>query len=571
MTASLTALSDWRNLSLPQQIAQMVVVRASGHLFDSQIQYPAWEPTADRLQHWIQKLGVGGVILLGGTATEVGLRTQLLQNWASVPLLIAADIEEGVGQRFAGATWFPPPMSIGAIAQKDLQLAVSYAEQMGAVTAEEALAIGINWILAPVVDVNNNPANPVINVRAWGETPEIVSHLATAYLRGAQRHPVLTAAKHFPGHGDTATDSHLDLPLMPHSLDRLRQIELPPFRAAMSAGVDAVMSAHLQVPSLDPDRPATLSAATLTTTLRQEMGFEGLIVTDALMMGAITQRYGANEAPVLAIEAGADLVLMPIDPAGAIEAIGAAVASGRIPLTQVHASLERIWQAKHKVRTTHVSGNSSHAWEQVPPPAIDPQAMMAHLAQPSSQATVTAMLKDSLRLHHPGISERLQAGQPAEEPTKTPLRNLIIVDDFSNTPFLSRQAPAILLPQERGYQLQWVDRHTPTLPLQDDPEFHQPTLLQLFVRGNPFRGDTGLTQIAQTWFQFLLQTHQLQALAIYGSPYLVEQFVADLPAQISYAFSYGQMPAAQAIVLASLLDEAVPLVQSTERNSEFTD
>lgn len=211
------SLPDLDTLSLAEQVAQMIVVRASGYLFDHQIQYPAWEPPTAKLQHWLENLGIGGAILLGGSAGELALRSQQLQNWAKTPLLIAADIEEGVGQRFSGATWFPPPMAISALTRKKPSLAQHYAAQMGAITAQEALSIGINWVLAPVVDVNNNPNNPVINVRAFGETPDTVSELITAFIRGAKTYPVLTAAKHFPGHGDTATDSHLDLPVLPHS------------------------------------------------------------------------------------------------------------------------------------------------------------------------------------------------------------------------------------------------------------------------------------------------------------------------------------------------------------------
>ncbi|NJN88572.1 MAG: beta-glucosidase, partial [Leptolyngbyaceae cyanobacterium SL_7_1] len=264
-------LPDRESLTLAEQVAQMIVVRASGYLFDHQIQYPQWEPTAEKLQHWIQDVGVGGVILLGGSAVDVGLRSQHLQSWATIPLLIAADIEEGVGQRFEGATWFPPPMALGEIAQTDLEQAIALAKQMGQVTAVEAVAIGINWILAPVVDVNNNPQNPVINVRSFSNLPAQVSQLATAFIQGAQSHPVLTTAKHFPGHGDTAIDSHLELPVLPHSLERLQVIELPPFQAAIAAGVDAVMTAHLQIPALDAHHPATLSAEILTKTLRQQL------------------------------------------------------------------------------------------------------------------------------------------------------------------------------------------------------------------------------------------------------------------------------------------------------------
>ncbi|WNZ25372.1 beta-glucosidase [Leptolyngbya sp. NK1-12] len=551
----MTPLPDWQSLSLAQQVAQMVIVRASGHLFDHQIQYPLWEPPAARLKGWLHDLGVGGVILLGGSAAEVGLRTQQLQSWAKLPLLVAADVEEGVGQRFAGAVWFPPPMAIGAIAAQDLDRALTYASQMGAATAQEALAIGINWVLVPVVDVNNNPANPVINVRAWGETPEMVSQLTAAFIRGAQQYPVLTAAKHFPGHGDTAVDSHLELPLINHDKTRLETVELPPFRSAIAAGVDAVMTAHLQLPIWDPEAPATLSRPILTHLLRHQLGFAGLIVTDALVMGAITRQYGANEAAVRAVAAGADVLMMPADPEGAIEAICAAIESGQIPITQIQASLERIWQAKQKAQPLS-DGDTSHAWEQLPPPPIQ----LEQLAQPQTIATVEAILRDSLRLHRPHPS-RLEISAPA--------RNLILVDDALNCTCLNRQAPAITIPSQLGYHLQVVDSYTPAHPdsLPNEPA---PTLLQLFIRGNPFRSSASLIQLAEDWLQSLLHTDQLQALVIYGSPYVMDhiltrfQFAPDIP----YAFSYGQMPTAQAVALEALLGD---LQTESTGGREFTD
>jgi beta-glucosidase len=243
-------------LPLAAQVAQLVVVRASGTLFDHQRRYPQWEAPQADLQRYVQELGIGGVIWLGGTAAELGLRTQQVQGWAEIPLFMAADVEEGVGQRFAGATQFPPPLALGAIAQTDLDQACTYAEAMGAATAQEAIALGLNWLLAPVVDVNNNADNPVINVRAFGQTPHRVQALTQAFIAGAQRHPVLTAAKHFPGHGDTAVDSHLQLPIVSHDRDRLAQIEFPPFHSAIAAGVDAVMTAHLQVPRPRPRPPS---------------------------------------------------------------------------------------------------------------------------------------------------------------------------------------------------------------------------------------------------------------------------------------------------------------------------
>lgn len=534
-------LPDLDTLSLRHQVAQMVVVRASGYLFDHQIRYPQWEPPFATLADWLTHWGVGGVILLGGSATELALRTQQLQELASIPLLVAADVEEGVGQRFPGATWFPPPLALGAIAQTDLEAARHFATAMGRVTAQEAQAIGLNWVLAPVTDVNNNPANPVINVRAFGETPEIVSALASAFIRGAKEYPVLTVAKHFPGHGDTAVDSHFDLPTLPHSVERLRQIELPPFQAAIAAGVDSVMTAHLRIPALDATYPATLSDRLLTKELRQRLGFTGLIVTDALIMGAIAKAYGPNEAAVLAVEAGADILLMPGDPVGAIQAICQAVETGRIAPDHIRASVERIWQAKQTVCYPPIIGATSHTWESLPP-TLQPHHLTSQLAQPTAHKSVEVILQRSLRAHVP---------HPIAIALGSTGRNLIIIDNALNSKEVGPQAPAIAIPAHHGYHLQVVDENTPASCLPSlTPS--QPTLLQLFIRGNPFRGRAGLTQTAQAWFDELLQSHQLQALIIYGSPYVLDAFLPQLPPELPYVFTYGQMPAAQAIALQTL-------------------
>jgi beta-glucosidase len=550
------SLPNLDNLSLEEQVAQMVVVRASGYLFDHQIQYPDWEPPAKQLQHWLQDLGVGGVLLAGGSAGEVAIRSQQLQNLAKVPLLIAADIEEGVGQRFAGATWFPPPMAIGAIAAKDKQKAQVYASQMGAITAQEALAIGINWILAPVVDVNNNPQNPVINVRAFGETSAVVSQLATSFIEGTQKYPVLTTAKHFPGHGDTATDSHLELPVLPHSASRLGEVELPSFKAAIASGVDAVMTAHLLIPAWDDEYPATLSRQVLTQLLRSSLGFKGLIVTDALVMGAIANRYGADEAPIMAVEAGADIVLMPVSPEGAIQAICEAVAAGRISRERIQASVKRIWQAKAKVcgelGTQAGRGKDSGLKALTKNPLLQ-------LAQPSALTTVANILQDSQKI---GGSVPL----PPEPPhSARKLCNLIVVDDALTCDFLGRNAPAVVLPRQLGYELQLIDRHTPSISKDlCDSSLEQSTLLQLFVRGNPFRGSIGLTPVAENFLNKLLKKNNLQALVIYGSPYVLEQFQPDLPSDIPYVFSYGQMPEAQSAALEVLFSQSTRVQTFTQ-------
>ncbi|MCM1981962.1 beta-glucosidase [Lyngbya confervoides BDU141951] len=515
-----------------------MVVRASGYLFDHQIRYPSWEPPAATLKHWLQDLGVGGVILLGASAGELALRTQELQDWAKIPLLLAADVEEGVGQRFSGASWFPPPMALGAIAQRDLAKAKFYARQMGSFTAQEALAIGLNWVIAPVVNVPHNPHNPVMNVQAFSDHPQIVADLATAYIQGAQQHRIITTAKHFPGHGDTVIESPLQLPELPHPRHRLFQVEIPPFQAAIAAQVDSIMSAHLRIPALDRIYPATLSDRILTRLLRQDLGFEGLIVTDALVMGAIAHPYGPNEAAVLAIEAGADLLMMPADPPGAIAALCDAVETGRIAAERIQASLERIWRTKQKITTFGAdSALHPHAWEQQMPSPIDLEA----IAQPQCLQVIRDLLRDSNQCRGQ-ISRSAQPG-----------RTVIVVDSLLECDFLHPQAPAVAHLQSQGYEVQMIDAHGLDLELEQDRQAAWPTILQLFVRGNSFCGSAGLQDSARHWFNQLLRRQCLEALVIYGSPDLLAEFFPQLPETLPYGFSYGQMPLAQQLVLEALL------------------
>lgn len=550
-------------LDLAQQVAQMVVVRTTGHLFDHEVEYPQWEASNADLQRYLA-LGVGGVILLGGSAAEVGVRSQQLQSLAKYPLLIAADIEEGVGQRFSGATWFAPPMALGAIAQQNLPLARDLAEQMGRAIAQEAMAIGINWLLAPVVDVNNNPANPVINVRAFGETAEIVAQLTRAFIQGAQAFPVLTCAKHFPGHGDTDVDSHLSLPVVKHDFARLQSLELVPFARAIASRVDSVMTAHLQLPQLDAAHPATLSQPILSGLLRRDLGFDGLIVTDALVMGGITQQYGANEAAVLAVEAGADILLMPGDVEGAIAAVCEAVNSGRIPQAVILRAVERIWRAKHKIADLPVTDAASrHAWQQqaVPPVQIE------QIATAANRVIATDILQAAQQVSHApprSLSEAISA-------PLIPGQNLVLVDDLLHCPFLGRTAPAITLPTAQGYRLHLVDSRSATLQtlnLAFNPEVA--TLVQLFIRGNPFRSGSGLSEIALKYLEALGE--HVQAVVVYGSPYVWQQIQAVLPAGTPSVFTYGQMKAAQAIALQPLLSPTERLdAQPVSAGSAFTD
>ncbi|MBP0015991.1 MAG: beta-glucosidase [Cyanobacteria bacterium SBLK] len=525
-------MSQQPKTSNRQLIAQMLVVRASGHLFDEQIRYPVWEATNQQLRYWLAELNVGGVILLGGSAVELAARSRQLQNWAKTPLLIAADIEEGVGQRFPGATWFPPPMALSAIADKIT--AKKCAAEMGKTTARESLASGINWILAPVVDVNNNPDNPVINIRAFGDTPETVAELAEAFISGCQQYPVLTTAKHFPGHGDTAVDSHLALPAIAHAENRLRAVELVPFQRAIAAGVDSVMTAHLRVLAWDGDVPATLSYAILTERLRQKLGFEGLIVTDALVMAGVAKITDPEEVCLRAIEAGADILLMPANPEKAIEAIERAIQSGRISRDRICASVERIRTAKAKIINLQESSHSKNKT------AISLSFDSAQFYTPRDRQTVATILGESLQ----------KGGNLPFLPSLIPHEgiNAIVVPYLLGNDFLDLHVPAVTIPQQFGYKLQLLELQNLQQLLNCSS-----IALQLFLRGNPFRGRASLTPESKSVLKSLLRNGKVEALALYGSPYIVEWLLPTLEPHIPWTFSYGQMPAAQKIAWESLL------------------
>ena len=338
-------------LTLRQKVGQLIMPWVLGDFA------PEGSPSHDRILEYIEDQGIGGVIMSVGSPTEVAAKLNDFQAHSDIPLLVAADLETGAGFRMrgavqmpgtielGGATDFPSLMAVGATADPQL------AYEMGRITAREARGVGIHIPFAPVLDVNNNPDNPIINVRSFGENPEDVAELGAAFVRGVQEHGAIATGKHFPGHGDTETDSHLGLPVIPHSRARMDSVEIFPFRHAIEAGMGAVMTAHISVPSLDGGvgDPATLSSAVLTDLLRDEMEFDGLLFTDAMDMSAISRGFGAEEASVRAIEAGADVILMPPSVERAVEGIAAAVESGRIEASRIDASVRRILETKKQM------------------------------------------------------------------------------------------------------------------------------------------------------------------------------------------------------------------------------
>lgn len=340
------------SLSVREAVGQLIMPWMSGA-------YAAADgPEMEEFLGYVEEGLIGGVVISIGLPHSYGAKLNLLQDRARIPLLVASDFESGgPGMRInhvyalpsllpqGGGTAFPPTMAFGAIGEE------SFAREYGRITALEARAVGVHLNFAPVLDVNSNPANPIINTRSFGEDPLLVARLGVAYLAGAREGGVLTTAKHFPGHGDTRSDSHVELPVVDADMERLEAVELVPFRRAVEAGVDAIMTAHVAVPRLlGPEGPpATLSAFFLTELLRRRMGFGGIILTDALSMRAIADHYGAGEAAVLALEAGADILLAPGDVRETARAVEAAVASGRLSRERIWVSARRVLEAKARV------------------------------------------------------------------------------------------------------------------------------------------------------------------------------------------------------------------------------
>lgn len=296
------------------------------------------------VRRWVDSLHVGGVLVSVGGPLDVAAKLNDLQRRAPLPLLVAADLESGASFRLTGATATPPNMGVAAGGRDE------DAEAIARITAREGRAVGIHVTFAPVADVNNNPDNPVINIRSFGEDPAAVARLVRAAVRGLESEGMASAAKHFPGHGDTDTDTHLALPTIDAGWRRLDEVELVPFRAAIDAGVTGVMSAHIALPALDGGRtrPATTVRAVLSGVLRDSLRFGGLVFTDALNMGGLASVGTAGEVAVAAIEAGADVLVQPADPGVVIDAVAAAVASGRLSPERIEASVRRVLALKQR-------------------------------------------------------------------------------------------------------------------------------------------------------------------------------------------------------------------------------
>src|SRR5215470_10003411 len=350
-----------RKMSPEEKVGQLIMIFAKAQSMNDR------DPNWLELLEAIRKYHVGGMVLTVPASGPVLYKTQplvaaellnRLQSNSFLPLIFAADFERGASMRLNGVTVFPHAMAFGAAGK------LENAELFGRITAEEARAIGVQWNFFPDADVNSNPANPIINTRSFGESSEQVGDYVAAYIRGAHAGGMLTTAKHFPGHGDTAADSHLGLAQVTGDRARLNAVELPPFRRAIAAGVDAVMVAHVTVPALDPhpNMVATTSSAVVTDLLRKEMGFKGVVVTDALGMGGLTHLYakGIGNASVDAFKAGSDMLIVPPDLEGSYKAMLHAVRTGEISHVRLDESVRKVLELKaslglHKARMVDLS------------------------------------------------------------------------------------------------------------------------------------------------------------------------------------------------------------------------
>jgi beta-N-acetylhexosaminidase len=425
-----------------------------------------------------------------------------LQRRAKIPLLIGADFEYGTRMRLDEGTPLPAAMAIAAAGDPKL------ACEAGKITALEARAAGVHWIFAPVADVNNNPDNPIINFRSFGEDPRAVAGYVAEYVRGVEENGALATAKHFPGHGDVSVDSHLALGAVAASREQLERNEFVPFRAAIAAGVSSIMPGHLSVPALEPkpNTPATLSRRILRGVLREELKFRGLIITDAMEMGGVTSLYPPGEAAVRAVEAGADVVLMPPSPDAAIASIEDAVRSGRITMEQIDASVRRILAVKVRLKLNERR-------------FVDVDSLSERFARPEFETKAQEIADRGITLLRDG--QRLL---PLD--ATRPLRVLLVAlsGDRDACP-AETLAPEI---QARVDALTVLRADTQfstvkmlTLPA---PGSYDVAIAALFVRVADRKGHVGFPEDQRAFVNELLGAGKPVAVAAFGSPYLIERF-----------------------------------------------
>ena len=510
-------------MSLDEKIGQMMTVHFHGRFFNSA------DPTFHkRIEKQIVESKVGGFIIYGGNVYETAHLINRMQRLSKLPLLIASDVEWGAGQQIRGAVVFPTLMAIGATGNEE------YAYLAGKITAEECRALGIHQAYAPVMDVNNNPENPIINVRSFGQTPEGVSKLGKAFIRGLQENGVLATAKHFPGHGNTRLDSHIEMPTIYSDLDSLKKVEFYPFGKAIQADVAAIMTAHIAVPALDrtPNRPATLSPKVITGLLRKKMGFGGLIITDSMMMGGITRGHAVVKATVGAVKAGTDIILVPPDPELAIRALVAAVKRGEISEERIDESVRRILGVKDRL------GLFKHRLVEIDP-------LPGAIGSPENWGVARRIAEGAVTLVKNGESL-----MPLTLPDSVRVLCLTLNSDPRRTT-LGAPFRKALQARVDSVKLAIIDDRT------DEEEFGglldfakgmDAIIAGAFVEVRAYKGTVAMEEKQAQFVERLLNLGKPFILASFGSPYLIRQF-PDVPVYLcSYSKDeWSQIAAVEAI------------------------
>jgi len=487
----------------------------------------------------IKETKVGGLILINASNGRVVRKAEpyalaaflnRVQRMAGVPLLVGADFERGASMRVEATTVFPHAMAFGATGDP------AFSRFEGEVTAREARTMGVHWVYYPVADVNNNPDNPILNIRSFGEDPGAVAAHVQAFIEGAhsdKRNYVLATAKHFPGHGDTDVDSHLSLPTNNADRERLERLELPPFRAAIQAGVDSIMTAHIAVPALaPPDLPATLSPAILTDLLRNEMGFKGLVVTDALEMGGIAKGFSGAEAAVRALEAGADVLLMPPDPEAALKAVVAAVKSGRLTRGRIQESVVAILSAKERVGLDRKR-------------LVDLEAIGDVVDSPEASERAQEIAGRAVTLVRNG-GNLIPLAAPERACYAVMVENRYSSDGQVFAQEVRKRAPrAAVASLDAAMSREALDDAIRGLPA------CQSYVVAAFAAVTAYRGSVGLAGDLSHAVETLIASGQPVALVALGNPYLLRNF----PGVTAYLATFSNVPPSEIAAVQALFGE----------------
>ncbi len=530
-------------------LVSMSIEEKVGQLFiaDCIATYAHRESESFRLaRKWVIKYHVGGFVIAGGTVTDIAVTTNALQKISRLPLVFNADLEGGLWflhpyrwvrgrapelPRYVtgGGTVFPSAMGIGATGD------TSFAYECGRITARESRAVGIHWTNTPVADVNVNPKNPIINTRSFGEDPEQVGRFVAAYVRGLQEGKMIATLKHFPGHGDTEEDTHMKLPVLPFDRHRLERVELIPFKSGIAAGAKAVMTAHIALPAIDPHkRPSTLSRPVIAGILRKDLNFKGIVITDGMTMQGITDHYAPDEAAILAIEAGADVILVPANLDSAYNGVLKAVQAGRISSMRLDESVRKVlaaksWVGLHKNRFVEIEQISSE------------------VASPSSEAIATAAFNASVTLlRNKGTIVPLPPAKRVHVVTITDLPNPSIGDGLMDV--LEGEVAAVSLSRfsnETGSEA--IARAMKAMASADV------LVIGVYVSVGSWKGELGFSREIEKFLRNLSRRKQPVVLIAFGDPYVLAR-VPTTDVQIAAYSGYRKAEEAVARALIGMIE-----------------